>query len=47
VLVQRRVPVLVGDTVETLAARVFEQECEAYPEAIALWSKNNGAKSAK
>lgn len=38
VLVQRRVPVLRSDTVETLAARVFEAECEAYPEAIARWA---------
>jgi phosphoribosylglycinamide formyltransferase-1 len=37
ILVQRRVPVLPGDTVETLAARVFEAECEAYPEAIEQW----------
>ena len=31
---QERVPVEPGDTVETLAARVFEAECRAYPEAI-------------
>jgi phosphoribosylglycinamide formyltransferase-1 len=37
-LVQRRVPVLPGDDVSTLAARVFEAECEAYPEAIARWA---------
>jgi phosphoribosylglycinamide formyltransferase-1 len=37
VLVQRRVPVKPDDTPDTLAARVFEQECEAYPEAIRLW----------
>lgn len=35
-LVQRRVPVLPGDTAETLAARVLEQEHLAYPEAIEL-----------
>jgi phosphoribosylglycinamide formyltransferase 1 len=34
IILQKRVPVLAGDTVETLAARVFEAECEAYPEAI-------------
>lgn len=34
VLLQRRVPVLPGDDVHTLAARVFEAECVAYPEAI-------------
>jgi phosphoribosylglycinamide formyltransferase-1 len=37
VLVQKRVPVEPGDTADTLAARVFEQECQAYPEAIRLW----------
>ncbi len=37
ILLQRRVPVLPDDTVRTLADRVFEQECEAYPEAIRLW----------
>lgn len=34
ILVQKRVPVLPGDTPETLADRVFQAECEAYPEAI-------------
>lgn len=34
IIVQKRVPVLDGDTPATLAARVFEAECEAYPEAI-------------
>jgi len=34
ILVQKRVPVLPGDTPDTLAARVFQAECEAYPEAI-------------
>ncbi|MGP1272087.1 MAG: phosphoribosylglycinamide formyltransferase [Phycisphaerales bacterium] len=34
IVLQRRVPVLDTDSVETLAARVFEQECIAYPEAI-------------
>jgi phosphoribosylglycinamide formyltransferase-1 len=36
ILLQRRVPILPGDTPETLAARVFAAECEAYPEAIRL-----------
>jgi phosphoribosylglycinamide formyltransferase-1 len=36
VILQKRVPVLPGDTPESLAARVFEQECEALPEALAL-----------
>ncbi len=34
VILQRAVPVLDNDTPETLAARVFEAECEAYPEAL-------------
>jgi formyltetrahydrofolate-dependent phosphoribosylglycinamide formyltransferase len=33
---QRAVPVLDYDTPASLAARIFEQECEAYPEAIRL-----------
>ncbi len=36
IISQRVVPVLEGDTPETLAARVFEAECEAYPEALRL-----------
>ena len=38
IILQRTVPVLDDDTPETLAARVFEQECEAYPEAIRLFA---------
>lgn len=38
VIMQRAVPVLEDDTPETLAARVFAAECDAYPEAIALIS---------
>jgi phosphoribosylglycinamide formyltransferase-1 len=34
IILQRTVLVLDDDTAETLAKRVFEQECEAYPEAI-------------
>ncbi|MBN9119783.1 MAG: phosphoribosylglycinamide formyltransferase [Planctomycetes bacterium] len=36
ILVQRCVPVKEGDTPDTLAARVFQAECEAYPEAIRM-----------
>jgi phosphoribosylglycinamide formyltransferase-1 len=36
VLVQKCVPVKDDDDPDTLAARVFEAECEAYPEAIRL-----------
>ena len=34
VILQKAVPVLDDDTPDTLAARVFEAECEAYPEAL-------------
>jgi len=39
IILQRRVPVLGNDTSDTLAARVFEAECEAYPEAIRLFAE--------
>lgn len=39
ILLQKTVPVLDDDTVETLARRVYEQECEAYPEAIRLFAE--------
>jgi phosphoribosylglycinamide formyltransferase-1 len=41
ILVQKRVPVLPGDTPHTLADRVFAAECEAYPEAIRIWVEKN------
>ncbi len=40
IILQKRCPVLPGDTVETLAARVFALECEAYPEAIRLFAED-------
>ncbi len=36
VILQKAVAVLDGDTPETLAARIFQAECEAYPEALQL-----------
>ena len=39
IILQRVVPVLDADTPETLAARVHEQENEAYPEAIRLFAE--------
>ena len=36
ILLQRPVPVLPGDTVESLSARILEQEHRIYPEALAL-----------
>jgi formyltetrahydrofolate-dependent phosphoribosylglycinamide formyltransferase len=38
IIEQRTVPVLEGDTPESLAARVFEAECEAYPHAVELFA---------
>ena len=35
IIAQRAVPVLDGDTVETLSARILEQEHKLYPQAIA------------
>ena len=43
VLLQRTVPVLDSDDPDTLAARVFAQECEAYPEAIRLLAEGRVA----
>ena len=39
IIVQRTCPVLESDSGESLAARVFEQECLAYPKAINLISQ--------
>ena len=39
IVVQRTTPVRFEDTPDDLAARVFAQECEAYPEAIALYGQ--------
>ena len=39
IIVQRCVPVLEGDTPDDLAARVFAEECSAYPEAIRLFAQ--------
>jgi formyltetrahydrofolate-dependent phosphoribosylglycinamide formyltransferase len=39
IIVQKTVPVLDDDTPDTLAARVFEKECEAYPEAVRLFGE--------
>ena len=36
VILQKAVPVMDDDTPEKLAARVFEAECEAYPEVVQL-----------
>lgn len=41
IILQRKVPVLPDDTVETLASRVLEQEHIAYPEAIRLLAQKH------
>ena len=38
IIIQRTCEVQNDDTPDTLAARVFEQECIAYPEAIGLFA---------
>lgn len=43
IVLQERCSVLPGDTVETLAARVFELECRAYPKALAELLARDGA----
>ncbi|MBI2931063.1 MAG: phosphoribosylglycinamide formyltransferase [Planctomycetes bacterium] len=37
-VLQRKVPVLPGDTPDALAERVFREECIAYPEAVRLFA---------
>jgi len=39
IILQRRVPVRPDDTPHDLATRVFEQELEAYPEAVRLFAE--------
>jgi len=39
ILIQAAVPVLDGDSEETLAARILRQEHRCYPRAIALWAE--------
>jgi formyltetrahydrofolate-dependent phosphoribosylglycinamide formyltransferase len=39
IILQRTAPVRDDDSIESLAARVFELECEAYPEAIRLFAE--------
>jgi len=39
IIVQKAVAVAEDDTPDTLQARVFEKECEAYPEAIRLFGE--------
>ena len=39
IIVQRSAPVRPDDTAETLAARVFQEECQVLPEAITLYAE--------
>ena len=39
IILQKVVPVHDDDTPEILAERVFEQECQAYPEALRLYAQ--------
>jgi folate-dependent phosphoribosylglycinamide formyltransferase PurN len=39
IIVQRCCEVKDDDTADTLATRVFEQECKAYPEAVGLFAE--------
>ena len=45
IVAQARVPVLPGDTSETLAARVLEVEHKLYPEAVRMVAEKKGATS--
>lgn len=42
-ILQRRVPILSGDTAETLAARILVEEHRAYPEALAKLARGEVA----
>ncbi len=39
IIQQRAVPVLEDDTPESLAARIFQEECKALPEAITMYAQ--------
>ncbi len=45
IILQKRCPVLPGDTPRTLADRVFALECEAYPEALQLLIESSVGRS--
>ena len=40
IILQKAVPVMDDDTVDSLAARVFAAECTLYPQAIQLFAEN-------
>lgn len=39
IIAQRQVPVMPGDTPESLAARVFEAECDLYPDVLRRYAR--------
>jgi folate-dependent phosphoribosylglycinamide formyltransferase PurN len=39
IIIQKTCPVEEGDNADTLAERVFQQECIAYPQAIKLFAQ--------
>lgn len=39
IIIQRTCPVCQGDDADMLGARVFDEECKAYPEAISLFAQ--------
>lgn len=43
IILQRRVPVLPGDTADSLAARILVEEHKAYPEALAMVSRGEAS----
>lgn len=43
ILIQKAVPVLPDDSADSLAQRVFEAECVAYPEAIRAYAVRRGS----
>ena len=45
-ILQRRVPILPGDTADTLAARILIEEHKAYPEALAKVARGEAASRA-
>ncbi len=47
VVIQAAVPVLEGDTEETLSARILVQEHRCYPRAISLWAQGRVALSGR
>ena len=47
IIAQREVPVMEGDTVETLSARILEQEHKLYPKAVDLVLKEHKKESQK